>query len=504
MIQAQRRVIGVLCCLAVLLSIAQKAFAGAHLSKASGIVQWRSAISTQWAVVKTLPHDVAEGDTVRTGARASASLAFDDGSRVDLAANANFTLEETGAQRSSLKLNFGRLKAFVQKIASRRFEVRTPTAVCSVRGTEFQVDVENSGRTTVNLYAGLLGVEDNKGQQVLLHPNERVSVDIRGLDVKAMVPGAAQTQSAQFHALMQREMSLDMSKEEVQAAAAREIKLAEYQQGKALMDAFGQRVRLEEYIIRPQPDQFKLVVLNERSSRFDYFYYLGTFNAALPTDLSVALRQLSGSVGTAPDYYLTAFETGRSNTKDSMVEMAQGGHPVDVNNNGDASDDVKLFFDSSKNSFTDVAGQSVYQTLFDRYGFYINGNLKYGWTGGNLQSYAQAASAASADPITGAALAAALPARSVSVTFPDADQIHQIIYESYSDGTFTQWDNYIINDAGRIATISDFQSARSGASYKERLLDFNYEQVITASEFGGRKIDLVVEPKILVQSGLIQ
>jgi len=36
-----------------------------------------------------------------------------------------------------------------------------------------------------------------------------------------------------------------------------------------------------------------------------------------------------------------------------------------------------------------------------------------------------------------------------------------------------------------------------------RLLDFNFEQVITASEFGGRKIDLVVEPRILIQSGLM-
>ena len=65
--------------------------------------------------------------------------------------------------------------------------------------------------------------------------------------------------------------------------------------------------------------------------------------------------------------------------------------------------------------------------------------------------------AALADPITGAALAAALPTRSVSVTFPEAELVHQVIYESYTDGTFTKWDNYIIRDDGRIATVSDFQ-----------------------------------------------
>ncbi|MBI5883855.1 MAG: hypothetical protein HZB91_12220 [Elusimicrobia bacterium] len=45
---------------------------------------------------------------------------------------------------------------------------------------------------------------------------------------------------------------------------------------------------------------------------------------------------------------------------------------------------------------------------------------------------------------------------------------------------------------------------RTGTEYKDRLLKFNYEQVITSSEFEGRKIDIVVEPKILIQSGLIQ
>ena len=492
-------------CLAALLLTAQAGWAGARLTKASGIVQYRAANSTAWAVIKALPHEIAAQDSVRTGAKAGATLVFDDASRVDLGANASFTLEEASPGRCLLNLSIGRLRAYVQKAASRNFSVRTPTAVCSVRGTEFQVDVARGGRTTVDLYSGMLGVADNKGQEILLRPNERIQVDLGGLDTKAAsIPGQSQMQSAQFHALMRREMSLDMSKEEVQAAAAREIKLAEYQQGKTLLDAFGQRVRLEEYIIRPQSDQFKLVVLNERADRFDYFYYLGTFNVALPTDLSVALKQLAGTVGTAPDYYLTGLETGRSNTKDSLVEIASGGHPVDVNNNVEASDDVRLIFDSAKDSYVDVAGQSVYQTIFDRYGFYINGGLKYGWTGGNLQSYSQATAASTNDPITGAALAAALAVRSVSVTFPDADQIHQVIYESYSDGTFTQWDNYIISEEGRIATLSDFQASQSGASYKERLLDFNYEQVITASEFGGRKIDLVVEPKILIQAGLIR
>ncbi len=480
------------------------AAAAPKITAYQGIVQVRAAGTSGWALIREAATPLAPGDTVRTGTRASATLTFDDRSRIELGANGSFTLEDAVPAKSGIHLLLGTIRVKVEKFAARKFTVRTPVAVCSVRGTEFQVDVQAGGRTTVDLYQGLLAVEDPRGQQILLQPNQRIEVDAGGMSQPGLIPNQGQIQRSQFHSVMRREMSLDMSKEEVQAAAAREIKLAEYQQGKSLIDVFGQRVRLEEYIVRPAPNQFKLVVLNEREARFDYFYYLGTFNKDLPKDLSTALRQLPGGVGSAPDYFMTGFETGRSNTKDSMIERALEGHLVDVNNNATASDDVKFFYDSVTDSYVDVTGKSVYQTIFDKYGFYINGGLKYGWTGNNAQSYSDTTASSVADPITGAALAAALPARSVSVTFPDAGSIHQVIYESYSDGTFTQWDNYILDDQGKVATISDFQGIRSGAAYKEKILQFNFEQVVTASEFGGRKIDLVVEPRIFIQAGLVQ
>ena len=41
-------------------------------------------------------------------------------------------------------------------------------------------------------------------------------------------------------------------------------------------------------------------------------------------------------------------------------------------------------------------------------------------------------------------------------------------------------------------------------AFKNELLKWNYEQTVEATEFQGRKIDLVVEPKILIKSGLIK
>src|SRR5262249_51160024 len=157
---------------------------------------------------------------------------------------------------------------------------------------------------------------------------------------------------------------------------------------------------------------------------------------------------------------------------------------------------VNYFFDPSKNAWTNVTGQNVYQTLFDNYGFYVNGKLKYGWTGANIQTYnsgfgaASPTAASTNDPFTGAALATALPSRTVNTTIPDAGQIHQIIYESYGDGTYIQWDNYIISDEGKIASAADFAASVTGVGYQQGILKWNYEQVVTASEFQGRKIDL--------------
>jgi hypothetical protein len=474
---------------------------GAQLAETQGIVQVQSRSAQGWVTVRRAPLELSSGDSIRTGYKAKAVVELEDGSRVELAGGAELQLREASTYRTDLELAAGALKAFVKKLGGTRiFKVRTQTAVASVRGTEFRVEVMGGGRTRIDLYKGLLGVEDKLGQQILMKPGQRLDIDLRGMGNPDTAPSPVQSRKTEFQTLMRRELKLDMSKEEVQAAAAREVKLAEFQQGKALIDAFGHRVRVEEYIVRPAADQFKLVVLNERTNRFDWFYYLGTFNQALPADLSVALRQLSGTIDTAPTWWLTAFETGRSNTRDSAVELAQGGHPVDVNNNLDPGDDVNFFYDGESDRFIDSAGRAVYQTLFDRYGFYLNGKLKYGWTGAALQTYADATPSFNTDPITGAALAQPLAARTVNTIFPSEGLQRQVIYESYADGTFIQWDNFIINDEGRVATISDFK----GRPYKQAVLDFNFQQVMTATEFEGRKIDLVVEPKIFIRSGLLR
>lgn len=494
------------------------AFAGVAITSLTGSAQVRRPNTVAWNDVPT-NYVLGPGDELKTGRGSRVTLTFDDGSRVELGPNSSYALQDTKAEESSMTLTFGRLKAWVTKAAARRFSVRTPTAVCSVRGTEFGVDVNQDGRTSVELFTGLLGVQDQKGNEVLLKDGQRVDVDANGIGKTQGLDDKKESDKEAERRQIKREVGLEMNKEQILAAASEEIKQALFQQGKVMVDVNGNRVRIEEYILRPTPNTFKFVVLNERPDRFDYFFRTGTFNTTLPDDLSTALRQLPGCIGSACTWWLTGYQTAWSNTTDNVVENASGGHLVDVNSNGDASDNVTVAFDPASNDFVRLsAGTPFFTTLFDTYDLKFNNVTHNSWVSA-VGNYNAGACAGGVGGACGGiqTLANRTVTDVVSILqSPNCTSLdsctgnrepgsfHDIIYRQNLGGTiWDKFDNYIIDDNGAIAKHSDFAGITNGADYKKRLLDYNYQQIITASEFGGRKIDLVFEPKILMQSGLI-
>ncbi|MBI5239351.1 MAG: FecR domain-containing protein [Elusimicrobia bacterium] len=474
-------------------------------------------------------HLLEAGDQVRTAAGASAVITFDDGSRINLGSNGSFTLQESTSGGTSLKLSIGSLRAWVNKALSRRFDVRTPTAVCSVRGTEFAVDVNAQGHTNIQMFSGVLAVADQRGNETVIRDRENLRVTDKGFSGgQGQAAPQSTTSKDKLKDQARREVGLEMSKEAVQAAAAAESMNAVYKEGKTLIDVNGFRVRLEEYIVRSDPNSFKLVVLNEREQRFDYFYYKGTFNTTLPDDLSIALRQLPGCIGAACQYFMTDYETARSNTQDNMLEVASGGHPIDVNNDGVAADAVSAAYDPATDAFIALApGTPFFQTLFDYNKLTFNGVPHNGWVPANP---AQAiANGGAGIPNMGAAIntgavavdmanpvaanyspASLTTVRDIPVcappncTYNESGILHQVIYADNGAGVWEKYDSYIISDEGKVASTGDFAGTTTGTLYKQTLLKWNFETVVTASEFDGRKIDLVVEPKIFIQSGLIQ
>ena len=115
-------------------------------------------------VEKEIP--IEEGDLIRTGATAYAEILLDDGSQVRIEENTEVTLKELYADTekdivvSTISLWFGRLFMNIKKFthSESRFDVKTPTMVAGVRGTDFIVETTNSEQTDVGVFDGVVAV----------------------------------------------------------------------------------------------------------------------------------------------------------------------------------------------------------------------------------------------------------------------------------------------------------------------------------------------------------
>lgn len=151
----------------------------ASIDEVSGGVKVQSPLDGGWSRVQAVPAQLEVGSRVRTGAGDHARITFRDGSEVALKESSDLFIAASGQEKIELELSRGDLLAKVAKLLSRKFLVRTPKAVCSVRGTTFQVSVGADGRTDVRLFEGLLHIADRHGGEALLHPDEMLEIDAR-------------------------------------------------------------------------------------------------------------------------------------------------------------------------------------------------------------------------------------------------------------------------------------------------------------------------------------
>lgn len=104
------------------------------------------------------------GDTVKTGAEGQAALATKGGAEVRLNADSSFEVLSSGGVRELLSLKVGQLwTRMLTRMA--KLNVRTPSAVCAVRGTE--ADIEQRDLLTVKVYEGHVDVSNTGGKQTL-------------------------------------------------------------------------------------------------------------------------------------------------------------------------------------------------------------------------------------------------------------------------------------------------------------------------------------------------
>jgi hypothetical protein len=133
------------------------------------------------------------GAQLRTGAGARVRLHCVDGSSLVLADNSQLQIElfEPGpARRASFLLSLGLLGQKVQPAeqpAESRWQVRTPSAVTAVRGTEFMVEVARDQSTQVHVLSGVVAVEAQERATPFGGAFQSKSIETRGIHPPASV-----------------------------------------------------------------------------------------------------------------------------------------------------------------------------------------------------------------------------------------------------------------------------------------------------------------------------
>lgn len=132
---------------------------------------------------------VYEGDIIRTGTGVRVAVAFVGGAELRINENSSFKLESGGGSKpTSVFTQFG--NAWTRLLHGRSgMQVRTPTAVAAVRGTEADVNY-GDGPMTVKVYEGLVDVSNSQGT-TSLKAGQQTSVSGAGSapqPPKAMTP----------------------------------------------------------------------------------------------------------------------------------------------------------------------------------------------------------------------------------------------------------------------------------------------------------------------------
>jgi len=147
----------------------------AKLFTAKGSVEYLKKDTAVWVAVKA-PFMLEVGDQVKTGPKSKAEIYIKYGSKIRLGEETTFVIGAVAPEGNVVEVARGKMQAWIRKFVGRGFTVRTPTAVCAVRGTVFGVEVSEAGQTTWDLFSGSVQIADNRNRTIDLQPNQRLEV----------------------------------------------------------------------------------------------------------------------------------------------------------------------------------------------------------------------------------------------------------------------------------------------------------------------------------------
>lgn len=224
----------------------QEAFT-AKIFKVDGVVEHQKAGTSAWGIVQA-PDTIEAGDTVRTGPASMAEIYVKYGSKVRLGAGTTFVLKEASKDSTAMEVLVGKMQGWFRKALARKLSVRTPSAVCAIRGTSFEVEVNQAGETTWNLFTGNVQVTDNQNNVRDLAPHQRLTVTSSGAGQPEPLPAEIKAPSEPKKIKEEKdEIKAEEKAAKEEAKAAAEAKKEE----PAKEEAKGEEPVVEEPVVLP-------------------------------------------------------------------------------------------------------------------------------------------------------------------------------------------------------------------------------------------------------------
>lgn len=119
----------------------------ARLKVVSGTVMVKTINGDEWSkITGEMPLD--PNDVVKTSADGKAEIYLDDKGAIYLGRNTELEITELVLEDTIFSLNVGSLVAKIKHFLNEKtkLQVRTPSAVCAIRGTEFAVEYSQMGK----------------------------------------------------------------------------------------------------------------------------------------------------------------------------------------------------------------------------------------------------------------------------------------------------------------------------------------------------------------------
>lgn len=161
--------------------------AAAQVVSLQGRGELRNAEADPWRAAQTLQL-LPGGAFVRTLEASKMALLFADDTQVRLNQNAMLQVKSIGTAQlpTSLLLSLGRVWAQTKRADGSRLQVQTPAATAGIRGTDWELDVDASGKTLLTVLSGTVEFSNSQGAVTVGH-NEAALAEVGKAPVKIVL-----------------------------------------------------------------------------------------------------------------------------------------------------------------------------------------------------------------------------------------------------------------------------------------------------------------------------